>query len=117
MLFDRFDPLKGERLEIMDKDGRVNEELRPDLSDERLKGLYVRMSVMRFVDKTALNLQREGRMGTYAPVYGQEASQASAAFLEKDDWLATHHYLYRQHAQVFYPKQAALVSHPVAVYP
>ncbi|MHB8174353.1 MAG: pyruvate dehydrogenase (acetyl-transferring) E1 component subunit alpha [Nitrospirota bacterium] len=87
MLFDRFDPLKGERLEIMDKDGRVNEELRPDLSDERLKELYVRMSVMRLADKTALNLQREGRMGTYAPVYGQEVSQASSAFLRKEDWL------------------------------
>jgi pyruvate dehydrogenase E1 component subunit alpha len=87
MLFDRFDPLKGDRLEIMDKDGNVNEELRPGLSDERLKELYIRMSVMRLADKTALNLQREGRMGTYAPVYGQEASQASAAFLEKEDWL------------------------------
>ncbi len=87
MLFDRFDPLKGERLEIMDKDGRVNDELRPDLSDERIKEMYVRMSVMRHADKIALNLQREGRMGTYAPVYGQEASQASAAFLEKEDWL------------------------------
>ncbi len=87
MLFDRFDPLKGEKLEIMDKDGRVNEELRPDLSDERIKELYVRMSVMRLADRTALNLQREGRMGTYAPVYGQEASQASAAFLESGDWL------------------------------
>jgi len=86
MYFEKFDPTKGERLEIMDKDGNVNEELRPDISDEEIKRLYVRMSVMRVADKTALNLQREGRMGTYAPVWGQEACQAAAAFLGKDDW-------------------------------
>jgi pyruvate dehydrogenase E1 component alpha subunit len=87
MYFEKFDPLKGEKLEIMDKDGHVNEELRPDISDEKIKRLYVRMSVMRVADSTALNLQREGRMGTYAPVYGQEACQASSAFLEDSDWL------------------------------
>jgi len=87
MYFDRFDPLKGERLEIMDKDGNVDEALRPDLSDDRIKELYVRMSVMRVADRTALNLQREGRMGTYAPVWGQEAAQAASAFLGEQDWL------------------------------
>lgn len=87
MYFDRFDPFKGERLEIMDKDGNVDDSLRPDITDDRIKGLYVRMSVMRVADKTALNLQREGRMGTYAPVWGQEAAQAASAFLEKEDWL------------------------------
>jgi pyruvate dehydrogenase E1 component alpha subunit len=88
MYFDKFDPLKGERLEIMDKDGIVNEALRPDLPDDRIKDLYVRMTVLREADKTALSLQREGRMGTYAPVYGQEAAQASAAFLHEQDWIA-----------------------------
>jgi pyruvate dehydrogenase E1 component subunit alpha len=87
MYFDKFDPMKGEKLEIMDKDGVVDEGLRPDISDERIKELYVRMSVMRLADRTALNLQREGRMGTYAPVWGQEAAQASAAFLDEKDWL------------------------------
>jgi len=88
MYFEKFDPLKGKKLEIMDKDGKVDEKLRPDISDEEIKHLYVRMTVMRVADKTALNLQREGRMGTYAPVWGQEACQASSAFLEDGDWLA-----------------------------
>ena len=87
MYFDRFDPLKGERLEIMDKDGKVDDSLRPDLSDERIKELYVRLTVMRHADKTALSLQREGRMGTYAPVWGQEAAQACSAALSEADWL------------------------------
>ncbi|MBI5190294.1 MAG: pyruvate dehydrogenase (acetyl-transferring) E1 component subunit alpha [Nitrospirae bacterium] len=88
MYFDRYDPFKGEKLEIMDKDGRIiDASLMPDITDERIKELYVRMSVMRVADKTALNLQREGRMGTYAPVLGQEAAQACSAALGKDDWL------------------------------
>lgn len=86
MYFEKFDPLKGLKLEIMDKDGKVDKELRPDIPDERIKELYVRMTVMRVADKTALSLQREGRMGTYAPVWGQEACQAAAAFLEESDW-------------------------------
>jgi len=87
MYFDRFDPAKGERLEIMDKDGRVDESLRPGISDEEIKDYYIKMSVMRVADKTALSLQREGRMGTYAPVIGQEGVQAAAGFLEARDWL------------------------------
>jgi len=87
MYFDRFDPFKGEKLEIMDKDGRVDESLRPGITDDEIKRLYVRMTVMRAADKTALNLQREGRMGTYAPVWGQEAAQASSAFMADGDWL------------------------------
>ncbi|MBI5881936.1 MAG: pyruvate dehydrogenase (acetyl-transferring) E1 component subunit alpha [Elusimicrobia bacterium] len=87
MYFERFDPTKGESLQILDPEGRLNEDLRPDLPGQRILELYERMSVMRLADQTALNLQREGRMGTYAPFYGQEASQASAAFLGPSDWL------------------------------
>ena len=87
MYFGEFDPLKGEKLEILDKDGVVREELRPAITDQRIKDLYVRMSALRVADRTALQLQREGRMGTYAPVLGQEACQASAACLREGDWL------------------------------
>jgi len=87
MYFDRFDPFKGEKLEVMDKDGKVDEALRPELSDEKIKELYVRMTVMRVADKTALNLQREGRMGTYAPVWGQEAAESCSVALDDGDWL------------------------------
>ena len=87
MYFERFDPMKGECLQILDPEGVVREELRPDLPDIQVQGLYERMSVMRLADRMAMNLQREGGMGTYAPFYGQEAAQASAAFLEPSDWL------------------------------
>jgi pyruvate dehydrogenase E1 component alpha subunit len=87
MYFERFDPLKNETLEIMDKDGHVAEELRPELPDEEIRRLYERLTAMRAADQIALKLQREGRMGTYAPIWGQEACQAAAAALEERDWL------------------------------
>lgn len=98
MYFDRFDPLKGERLEILNKDGVLNEELRPHISDEEIYDLYVKMAVVRVADRTALNLQREGRMGTYAPVWGQEACQASSALLQPGDWLVPS---YREHGSMY----------------
>ena len=87
MYFKRFDPLRGERLEVMDREGVVDDALRPELSDERIVHLYERMTAIRTADQLALRLQREGRMGTYAPMLGQEACQAAAAAMEEDDWL------------------------------
>lgn len=87
MYLDHFDPLKGERLEILDSDGRVDEALRPLVPDEEIRRLYGRMHAIRAADQMALKLQREGRMGTYAPMEGQEACQAAAAALGKADWL------------------------------
>lgn len=87
MYFERFDPLKGETLEIMDKDGRVIEHLRPALSDPEIRRLYERLTAIRAADQMALTLQREGRMGTYAPVWGQEACQAAVAAMGERDWL------------------------------
>ena len=87
MYFERCDSLKGQCLQVLDCEGRLREDLRPDLPDGRVQALYERMSVLRLADRMAMNLQREGGMGTYAPFYGQEASQGSAAFLEPSDWL------------------------------
>jgi pyruvate dehydrogenase E1 component alpha subunit len=87
MYLDRFDPLKGERLEILDAEGNVDEALRPDLPDGEVRRLYGWMHRVRAADRMALALQREGRMGTYAPMEGQEACQLAAAALGEADWL------------------------------
>ncbi|NLM54618.1 MAG: pyruvate dehydrogenase (acetyl-transferring) E1 component subunit alpha [Firmicutes bacterium] len=89
MLTKRFDPLKGERLQIMDPEGKiVAPDLKPDLSDERVLELYRVMLLTRAADNKALQLQRQGRMLTYAPNTGQEAAQVgSAAALQETDWL------------------------------
>lgn len=89
MLIDKYNPLLGEMLQIMDQDGNIpDENLIPDLSGEKLLELYKTMLLTRSADNKALQLQRQGRMLTYAPNTGQEAAQVgSAAAMEKNDWL------------------------------
>ena len=87
-MIEKFDPLKGEMLRILLPDGRLDESLRPDLSDETIQKLYREMVILRVMDQRALGLQRMGRMGTYPPVSGQEAAQAGSSYaLGKDDWV------------------------------
>ncbi len=58
------------------------------LSSEQIKSLYRFMILSRAFDDAALKLQRQGRLGTYGSVRGQEASQVGSAFaLQKEDWL------------------------------
>jgi len=77
-----------EHLSILDEKGGVDEELVPDLSDETLQGFYRAMLLARRFDDRMLSLQRQGRLGTFAPVRGQEACQVgSAAAAEPDDWV------------------------------
>jgi len=76
------------RLSILDPDGTVDEALMPPLTDTQIKGMYEAMLLARIFDERALNLQREGRLGTYPPLLGQEAAQVGSALaLEPADWV------------------------------
>ena len=76
------------RLEVLDKDGTVDVSLMPDLADGQLQELYRSMVRIRKFDEKALNLQRQGRMGTYGSIRGQEAAQAGIAMaMGPKDWL------------------------------
>ena len=87
-MIEKFDPLKGEMLQILNPDGRLEENLHPGLSDERIRELFQKVLFIRMLDRKALSLQRQGRMGTYAPVEGQEAGQVGSAFaLGEEDWV------------------------------
>jgi pyruvate dehydrogenase E1 component alpha subunit len=88
-MIEKFDPLKGEMLQILSPEGRLTDEsLKPDLSDETVLELYKHMVIIRIADQRALTLQRQGRFGTYAPVIGQEAAQVGSGYaLGKDDWV------------------------------
>ena len=87
-MIEKFDPLKGEMLRILNPDGRLEENLHPGLSDERIRELFQKVLFIRMLDRKALSLQRQGRMGTYAPVEGQEAGQVGSAFaLGEEDWV------------------------------
>lgn len=79
---------KIEYLSILDEKGKLDEKLEPSLDEAFLIRLYRAMVMGRKFDERLLNLQRQGRIGTFAPISGQEASQLGAvAVLREDDWM------------------------------
>jgi pyruvate dehydrogenase E1 component alpha subunit len=85
-----------ERVQVLDDAGRVIEGAEvPDLSDEKLVEMYAQMRLARRFDERAVSLQRQGRMGTYPPLSGQEGAQiGSAHALDEGDWMYPS---YREH--------------------
>ncbi len=81
-------PYEITHLSILDEDGHVDKDLEPDIPEEDLRMLYRTMVKVRSFDERRLRLQRQGRIGTFAPVKGQEAAQLGAMYaLEDTDWL------------------------------
>ncbi len=76
-------------LSVLAEDGTVvNPEAMPKLSDDQLKEVMRRMVFTRTWDQRAVNLTRQGRLGFYAPVSGQEATMIGSEFaLNKDDFI------------------------------
>ena len=75
-------------LSILDEEGRLDASLALELDDELLLRMHRAMLLSRRFDERMLVLQREGRLGTFAPVKGQEAAQIGAlAALESQDWV------------------------------
>lgn len=82
-------PHKVERLSILDEEGHLDEELEPHISDDLLLKIYRYMVLTRRFDSRMIDLQRQGRIGTFPPVTGHEASHLGAiANLRESDWLA-----------------------------
>ncbi|SFB18098.1 pyruvate dehydrogenase E1 component alpha subunit [Lentibacillus halodurans] len=78
-----------EMFQVLDENGEVvNKDWMPDLSDDDLKELMRRMVYTRVLDQRSIALNRQGRLGFYAPTAGQEASQLGSHYaLEQDDYL------------------------------
>ncbi|WP_251341854.1 pyruvate dehydrogenase (acetyl-transferring) E1 component subunit alpha [Haloplanus halophilus] len=92
-----FDRAPDDRVQVLNEAGELVGDV-PDLTDAELVDCYRWMRLARHFDERAVNLQRQGRMGTYPPLAGQEASQVgSAAALDDDDWVLPS---YREHAAV-----------------
>lgn len=71
-------------------------ELPDGLSDKDLIELFRGLIMLRTFDERAVALQRQGRIGTYALYWGEEATQAGALYACEDaDWLFPS---YRQNA-------------------
>ena len=75
--------------QVLDKDGNVvNPDLMPELSDDELVELMTQMVWSRVLHQRSTALNRQGRLGFYAPTAGQEASQLASHFaFEKEDVL------------------------------
>ena len=77
-----------EHWSILDADGNLDVTLEPELAPDRLRALYRAMLLGRRLDERMVRLQRQGRIGTFAPIKGQEASQiGSVATLDSGDWM------------------------------
>ncbi|MPZ72313.1 MAG: pyruvate dehydrogenase (acetyl-transferring) E1 component subunit alpha [Nitriliruptorales bacterium] len=79
-----------EPVQLLDDQGTLHEvEGFPlDLKDEDFRNLYRYMVLARRVDKQAINLQRQGQLGVYASLLGQEAAQIGGAYaLDEQDWV------------------------------
>jgi pyruvate dehydrogenase E1 component alpha subunit len=70
----------------------------PDLSDEQFRALYRDLVTTRRFDERAVSLQRQGRIGTYAPCAGQEGSAVGSTHALADRDLIS--YQYREHGAV-----------------
>jgi pyruvate dehydrogenase E1 component subunit alpha len=77
-----------EHLSVLDADGNLDSAVEPPIPPEELKRLYRSMVLARRFDERMLRLQRQGRIGTFAPIKGQEAAQlGSVATLRRTDWM------------------------------
>jgi pyruvate dehydrogenase E1 component alpha subunit len=72
---------------VMDDEGRADG-YEPDLSGEELRSIYRWMVFGRQLDQRGLQLQRQGRLGVWGPMIGQEAAQAGLGYAMKaGDWI------------------------------
>ncbi|WP_019413731.1 pyruvate dehydrogenase (acetyl-transferring) E1 component subunit alpha [Paenisporosarcina sp. TG20] len=73
---------------IDDKGFFIDSTYEKQINEKLVKEFYFNMMRIRTFDRKAINLQRQGRLGTYAPFEGQEASQVGSALaLGSNDWI------------------------------
>ncbi len=83
-----------EYLQYMKPSGKLNKKALPDFAkdtDELIK-MYKLMTLTRVFDTKAINLQRTGKLGTYASCLGHEASHVGVgAAMQKNDVYAPYY--------------------------
>lgn len=88
-MFKEYDPISDKMFNIMDDKGLVkNKKWMPELSNEQIVKAYKDMLFARTADLQIVSYQRQGRIYTYPPNYGQEAiAGAVGSIIRDDDWL------------------------------
>jgi pyruvate dehydrogenase E1 component alpha subunit len=72
---------------VLDLDGQVSG-YEPALSADELRSMYQWMVFGRQLDERGLQLQRQGRLGVWGPMVGQEAAQAGLGLaMQPGDWI------------------------------
>ncbi len=89
VMFKEYTPLKNKMFQVMDDNGKIiNPAWMPEIEPEKLVRIYKDMLFARTADLQIVSYQRQGRIYTYPPNYGQEAIAAAAGALIKDhDWM------------------------------
>ncbi|GEL77012.1 pyruvate dehydrogenase (acetyl-transferring) E1 component subunit alpha [Tenuibacillus multivorans] len=73
---------------IDDQGNLIDSQYEGEIDQELVQQLYYHMLRIRLFDRKAISLQRQGRIGTYPPFEGQEASQVGSVLaLGNDDWV------------------------------
>jgi pyruvate dehydrogenase E1 component alpha subunit len=67
-------------LQLLSPDGTLTEGVTPTLDDEALLSAWRMMLLSRTFDERAFSLQRQGRLGTFSPVSGEEAAVIGSAW-------------------------------------
>ncbi len=76
-------------MSILDSEGHVDAALEPEIGSDELLRLYRYMVLSRVLDERMIRLQRQGKLGTFAPCRGQEATQIGYIEpIQTDDWVA-----------------------------
>jgi len=88
----KFDPLKNERVQIMDKDGKIiDPKLMPKISNEEILKAYKIMNLSRRQDAYQERQQRQGRLLSFLTSTGQEAAEVAYTMIldpKKDYFLS-----------------------------
>lgn len=88
-MFKEYPPVEDKMLQVMDNDGQIiNEKYFPELKDEEIVKAYKDILFERTADLMIVSFQRQGRIYTYPPNYGQEAIHiATGHVMTENDWL------------------------------
>ena len=100
-IFDAWNPTEPTMFQVMDHNGEiVNSEYANTITDQEAVAVYEWMLKIRIADEKCVNMQRQGRMGTYPSVLGQEACQIGAVYnQQKSDWLVP---TFRESGMIWY---------------
>ncbi len=73
---------------MLNENGKLRRGAQPAMSDDEILEAVRLMMLGRAFDEKCLSLQRQGRLGTFAPIFGQEATLVGTAMAmdPKRDW-------------------------------